>query len=83
MSHHVDTLRLRIAVENLEHDATADDLSKAIDAFGQVIADLTDMPCMLAVLTGEAFEIFNAQLSEIEALKGEIRLLHFDGGTVQ
>lgn len=83
MNYASNHLRLRIAVNNLEHDATGDDLSKAIDAFGQVIADLTNTPCRLAVLTGEAFEIFNAQLSEIEALKGEIRLLHLDGGTVQ
>lgn len=78
---HVDTLRLRVAIDNLEHDATAEDLSKAIDAFGQVIADLIDTPCKLAIIVGDD------QIGVVEALQNENAqlktMISMNGATIQ
>lgn len=61
---------LRVAVERLARtDVDANDVSRAIDAFGQVLADLTDTPLRLAVISGEAFEENNELRAKVQRLK--------------
>lgn len=71
---------LRTAVWRLaQNDVDADDVSRAIDAFGQVLADLTDTPLRLAVISGEAFEENNELRAKIARLESEIRLTRLNG----
>lgn len=75
--------RLRITIQKLAIDPDAKDLSNAIDAFGQVIADLIEKPCAFSVIIEGALDELTQLRIENARLKNEIRLLALDGGTVQ
>lgn len=61
---------LRAAVWALaDIDADERTVSRAIDAFGQVLADLTDTPLRLVIVSGEAFEENNELRAEVARLK--------------
>lgn len=71
---------LRAAVERLARtNVTEADVSYAIDCFGQVLADLTDTPVRLAVITGEALKIENGLRAKIVELETQIRLMRLEG----
>lgn len=67
---------LRDAVQRLARNNVSEaDVSRAIDCFGQVLADLTETPLRLAVITGEALETENELRREIVGLQTQIRLM--------
>lgn len=67
---------LRYAVQRLARAEVSEaDVSRAIDCFGQVLADLTETPMRLAVISGQAFEENNELRRQVESLKTEIRLM--------
>lgn len=73
---------LRVAIERLARtDVDANDVSRAIDAFGQVLADLTDTPLRLAVVSGEAFEENNELRAKVARLESEIRMMRMNDFT--
>lgn len=76
-------MKLELAVLKLCKRGTADDLSEAINAFGQVISDLVDKPCRLAVIVGDELETVEALQRENAKLKSTIRLMNMDAGTMQ
>lgn len=64
---------LRDAVARLARtDVSEADVSRAIDCFGQVLADLTGSPLRLAVITGEALQAHNELRAEVDRLKIEV-----------
>jgi hypothetical protein len=70
MSHQANHRALRCAILRLAaNDCNETDVSNAIDAFGQVLADLTDTPLRLAVVSGEALETENELRAEVLRLK--------------
>lgn len=83
MSDVANQRRLRAAVQKLAMAPTADDLSEAINAFGQVIADLTDTNCRLVVIVGDELGTVEALQRENAKLKSAIRLMNLDAGTMQ
>jgi len=74
--------QLMYAMGNLEHNPTADELSEAVHAFGQMVADLVDKPCRLAVIVGDELETVEALQRENAKLKSTIRLMNLDAGTM-
>lgn len=67
---------LRNAVERLARTNVSEaDVSRAIDCFGQVLADLTEQPLRLAVVTGEALQTENELRAQVVRLQTEVRLL--------
>lgn len=72
--------RLQLAVLALGVHGTTEDLSEAIDAFGQVIADLIDTPCKLAIILGDELGVVEALQTENAQLKTMISL---NGATIQ
>lgn len=76
-------MQLELAVLKLCKRGTAEDLSEAINAFGQVISDLVDKPCRLAVIVGDELETVEALQRENAKLKSTIRLMNLDAGTMQ
>lgn len=83
MSEVANQRRLRVAVQKLAMAPNADDLSEAINAFGQVIADLTDTNCRLVVIVGDELETVEALQRENAKLKSTITLMNFGVGTLQ
>lgn len=83
MSTSPNYVRLAQAIGNLEWHPDADELSEAINAFGQVIADLVDKECRLAVIMGEELGVVEGLQAENAKLKTTIRLMNLDAGTLQ
>lgn len=65
--------RLMQAMGNLEHSPTPDELSDAINAFGNVMADLVGKPLRLAVITGDALNTEALLHAENAILKARLR----------
>ena len=75
MEHMLNQRNLRAAVERLARTNVSEaDVSCAIDCFGQVLADLTDTPLRLAVVTGSALETENALRAKVANLEANARL---------
>lgn len=58
---------------NLEHNATPQELSAALDAFGNVMADLIGKPLRLAVITGDSLDTEALLRAENVVLKVRLR----------
>jgi len=66
--------RLRLAVEALaRRDVNENDVSEALQAFGQVLADLTDQPVKLAIIYGEELDTVAALQRQVAKLERIIR----------
>lgn len=67
--------RLRVAVEALaRRDVNEEDISEAVNAFGQVMADLTGQPVKLAILCGEELDTVTGLLRRIAQLEHQLRM---------
>lgn len=75
--------RLQLAVLALGVRGTAEDLSEAVNAFGQVIADLIDKPCRLAVIVGDELSTVEALQAANAKLTSELQLLRLNAMTMQ